>query len=178
MSADLLAAAEKDNDLEAMCRITTEHEFDFDTVFSFLHEYRTKCHPVTPVLKNFLLWALDHIHDDRSRDKGDYVLQTIDIAVEHNDVAFFTAVVKHPAVGKSAWPMMGVCSRQKLNLIDVLFDLYDRNEIEQLAQGMLKSNLKDGVRAHLEENLCLRQARYISEHLKHPVQKNALPRKI
>lgn len=178
MSYDLLIAAEKDKNLEEMCRITTQYQFAFDTVFSFLNEHRTKCHPVTPVLKKFLLWALDQIHDDRSRDKGDYVLQTLDIAVEHNDVAFFIAVVKHPAVGKSAWPMMGVCSRQKLNLIDVLFEVYDRDEIEQLTQWMLKSNLKDGVRAHLEANLCLQQAQHISEHLEQPMQNNALPRKI
>ena len=182
MSADLLAAAEKDNNLDAMCRITTECQFSFDTVFAFLNDYRMGQADITPVLKKFLLWALDRIQEDPTRDVGDYVLQTIDIAVNHNDVAFFTTIVTHHAVAQSAWPMMGACSGQKYDLIDVLFKVYEPDAVEQLAQWMLKSNLRDGVREHLEQCLFIQQSTQqserISQHLEHHMSKSTVVRKI
>lgn len=128
------------------------------------------------------MWALDRIYEDSTRDTGDYVLQTIDIAVEHKDVAFFTAVVTHPAVSASAWPMMSACSRQQFNLIDVLFKVYEPDAVEQLAQWMLKSNLRDGVREYLEQCLFIQQSTQqserIAENLEHNTSKNTVVRKI
>lgn len=165
MSAQLLADAEKNNDFIAMCQIAENNQFSFETVFAFLNEHRINQRTITPVFKKFLLWTLDKIHEDRSRDKGDYVLQTIGIGCEHGDEEFFSQIVKHPVVGKSAWPMMSVCSRRELKLIDVLFDVYDEEHLRHLSEWMLKSNLQEGVREHLEKNLCVLQSQRISEHI-------------
>lgn len=153
MSSKLLSTAERANDLIVMCQIAEHEQFSFETVFCFLNEHRTEQRSISPVFKEFLLWLLDQIYENPSRDKGDYVLQTISIAVEHNNQEFFKQVVQHRSVGKSAWPMLGVCSQRNFNLMEVLFDLYSEEHITVLTDFMLKSNLKEGVREHLEHNI-------------------------
>jgi len=184
MSAQLLAEAENNGDLDLMCKITYDNHFSFETVFRFINEHRIEQREITPVLTQFLLWLLDRIDEDATLDKGDYILQTIDIAVQYNNRDFFTTVVKHPCVGISAWPMMGVCSRQNFNLMKVLFDVYDEEYLTTLTDFMLKSNLKAGVREHLEDNMLKkqsqRQAKHISQNLEEisKISHNATVRKM
>lgn len=169
MSAQLLAEAEHNGDLDLMCKITADNHFSFETVFRFISDHRIEQREITPVLTQFLLWLLDRIDEDATLDKGDYILQTIDIAVQYNNRDFFATVVEHPCVGISAWPMMGVCSRRNFDLMEVLFDLYDDEHLTVLSDFMLKSNLQEGVREHLQHNILRkqsqRQAKHISQNL-------------
>lgn len=170
MSAQLLAEAEDNGDLNLMCKITADNHFAFETVFRFINDHRIEQREITPVLTQFLLWLLDRIDEDATLDKGDYILQTIDIAVQYNNREFFTTVVQHPCVGTSAWPMMGVCSRQNFNLMEVLFDLYDDEHLTTLTDFMLKSNLKAGVREHLEDNMLKKQSQRQAKQISHSLE--------
>lgn len=165
MSSEQLSSAEKHNDLIAMCQIAETEQFSFETVFYFLNEHRSEERDISPVFKEFLLWLLDKIYEQPTRDKGDYVLQTIDIGCHDGDEAFFSQIVTHPVVGKSAWPMMSVCARRAFKLMDVLFDVYDDDHLQYLSEWMLKSNLQEGVREHLEQNLFALQSQRQSEHI-------------
>ena len=169
MSAQLLEQFENNGDFASMCCIASSDNFSFETLFAFYNKHQEMKRPVSVAFQHFSLWLLDRIEENRTRDKGDYVLQIIAIATEHNDPHFFQSVIEHSVVGKSAWPMMAVCSRRRFEFIDLLFDIYPDDVLEHLSQFMLKSNLQPGVRERLSENMerknAQRQAQHIGEQI-------------
>lgn len=160
---DLVAQAEKNGNVEEMQRIAVSQ--NFHGLFPYLHNVRTAQQPLSDAHKEFSLWLLDQMAQDRSRDLDDYVVLIVGSTVESHDVDFFTRVVAHGAVINSSWPMIFACANQKFDMIDILFDTYSDTALSDLARFMLNSNLKTGVREHLDGHMARLQGNRISQHI-------------